>query len=144
MCIKNVTTQYEELTKSCPCKVACYETDFTAVMSSSTWPSNQYWYDMATSLNPELISKNRDEIEDVRVKIQQDYARVDIYYQTLNLKEIMQSPTISFDSLFSQIGGAISLYLGISVIMAFEVFELIGDLVMAIFKYCQTPRPKKL
>ena len=50
---------------------------------------------MATSLNPELISKNRDEIEDVRVKIQQDYARVDIYYQTLNLKEIMQSPTIS-------------------------------------------------
>ena len=50
---------------------------------------------MATSLNPELISKNRDEIEDVRVKIQQDYARVDIYYQTLNLKSIKQSPTIS-------------------------------------------------
>ena len=50
---------------------------------------------MATSLNPELISKNRDEIEDVRVKIQQDYARVDIYYQTLNLKRIEQSPAIS-------------------------------------------------
>ena len=50
---------------------------------------------MATSLNPELISKNKNEIEDVRVKIQQDYARVDIYYQTLNLKSIKQSPTIS-------------------------------------------------
>ena len=50
---------------------------------------------MATSLNPELISKNKNEIEDVRVKIQQDYARVDIYYQTLNLKRIEQSPAIS-------------------------------------------------
>ena len=50
---------------------------------------------MATSLNPELISKNRNEIEDVRVKIQQDYARVDIYYQTLNLKRMEQSPAIS-------------------------------------------------
>ena len=52
-------------------------------------------YDMAIGLNPELIDKNKEELEDVRVKIQQDYARVDIYYQTLNLKSIKQSPTIS-------------------------------------------------
>ena len=51
---------------------------------------------------------------------------------------------LQFDGLFSQLGGAISLFLGISVIMVFEVLELIGDLVMAMFKYCQTPRPKKL
>ena len=93
------------------------ETDFSALISSSTWPSNQYWvcfndyyfhlsitaihiwnsfqYDMAIGLNPELIDKNKEELEDVRVKIQQDYARVDIYYQTLNLKTIKQSPTVS-------------------------------------------------
>ena len=59
---------------------------------------------MATSLNPELISKNKNEIEDVRVKIQQDYARVDIYYQTLNLKRIEQSPAISVCiKIFTQI-----------------------------------------
>ena len=52
-------------------------------------------YDMAIGLNPELIDKNKEELEDVRVKIQQDYARVDIYYQTLNLKTIKQSPTVS-------------------------------------------------
>ena len=50
---------------------------------------------MAIGLNPELIDKNKEELEDVRVKIQQDYARVDIYYQTLNLKTIKQSPTVS-------------------------------------------------
>ena len=53
-------------------------------------------YDMAIGLNPDLINnKNFEEIKGERVKIQQDYARVDIYYQTLNLKTIMQSPTIS-------------------------------------------------
>ena len=51
---------------------------------------------------------------------------------------------LQFDGLFSQLGGAISLFLGISVIMAFEVFELIGALLMAMFKYCQISRPKKL
>ena len=62
-CIKYVTNQYESLKKKCPCKVACKyvwknsekiynpnsifvshsETDFSAVISSSTWPSKQYW-----------------------------------------------------------------------------------------------------
>ena len=51
---------------------------------------------MAIGLNPDLINnKNYEEIKGERVKIQQDYARVDIYYQTLNLKTIKQSPTVS-------------------------------------------------
>ena len=51
---------------------------------------------MAIGLNPDLINnKNFEEIKGERVKIQQDYARVDIYYQTLNLKTIEQSPTVS-------------------------------------------------
>ena len=51
---------------------------------------------MAIGLNPDLINnKNYEEIKGERVKIQQDYARVDIYYQTLNLKTIEQSPTVS-------------------------------------------------
>ena len=50
---------------------------------------------MAVGLNPDLINKNKNDLLDERVKIQQDYARVDIYYQTLNKKTIKQSPTIS-------------------------------------------------
>ena len=49
-------------------------------------------YDMAIGLNPNLDKQN---LIKERVKIQQDYARVDIYYQTLNMKRIEQSPAIS-------------------------------------------------
>ena len=47
---------------------------------------------MAIGLNPNLDKFN---LKEEKEKIQQDYARVDIYYQTLNLKSIKQSPTIS-------------------------------------------------
>ena len=35
--------------------------------------------------------------------------------------------------LLPQLGGALSLFLGIAIIMAFEIFELIGDLLVALF-----------
>ena len=47
---------------------------------------------MAIGLNPNLDKFN---LKEEKEKIQQDYARVDIYYQTLNLKRIEQSPAIS-------------------------------------------------
>ena len=48
---------------------------------------------MAVGLNPDkTINKNDDKI---KAALQEDYARVEIYYQTLNLKTIKQSPTIS-------------------------------------------------
>ena len=47
---------------------------------------------MAIGLNPNLDKRN---LIKERVKIQQDYTRVDIYYQTLNLKTIEQSPAVS-------------------------------------------------
>ena len=40
------------------------------------------------------------------------------------------------EGLLPQVGGALSLFLGIAIIMAFEIIELWGDLLMALFKYC--------
>ena len=94
------------------------ETEFSSVISSSTWPSNQYWvclnhfdfrfisyynsymnsnytlqYDMAVRLYPDsTINRDDDKIKET---LQQNYARVEVYYQTLNLKSINESPTMS-------------------------------------------------
>ena len=52
---------------------------------------------MAISLKEinETIGRHSEEGEKARVGIQQDYARVDVYYQTLNVKRIEQSSVIS-------------------------------------------------
>ena len=51
--------------------------------------------DLAISIGYDLSEFNSEfEREQVKNLIQQDYARVDIYYQTLNVKDIKQSPVI--------------------------------------------------
>ena len=46
-------------------------------------------------------------------------------------------------ALVSNIGGALSLYLGIAIIMAFELVELLWDILTAFFVYCAHSRPTK-
>ena len=52
---------------------------------------------MAISLKEidDTIERQSKEGEKAKVEIQQDYARVDVYYQTLNVKRIEQSSVIS-------------------------------------------------
>ena len=50
--------------------------------------------DMAEGLNLGLIIDKKDENKE-KEDLQQNYARVEIYYQTLNLKRIKQLPTVS-------------------------------------------------
>jgi len=61
----------------------------------------------------------------------------------LNVKSIVQSPTYPPDSLVSNVGGALSLYLGIAIIMAFELVELFWDILVALFSHCANSKPKK-
>ena len=54
-------------------------------------------YDMAISLQEidDTIERQSKEGEKAKIEIQHDYARVDVYFQTLNVKKIEQSPVIS-------------------------------------------------
>ena len=49
---------------------------------------------MAGRLYPDSSINGYDD-DKIKETIQQNYARVEVYYQTLNLKTIKQSPTIS-------------------------------------------------
>jgi hypothetical protein len=145
VCFNGIMSEHDNFTRNCSCTVACAETDFSAIVTTSTWPSNQYWYDLAIDLgysNSELQGSPPKQLE-AKAKVQQDYARVDVYFQTLNVKSIVQTPTYPGSSLVSNIGGALSLYLGIAIIMAFELVELMWDILVAFFFYCANSKPKK-
>ena len=51
-----------------------------------------------------------------------------VFSITVKLTSIFQDT-----DLLPQVGGALSLFLGIAIIMAFEIFELVGDLLIALF-----------
>ena len=50
---------------------------------------------------------------------------------------------LQFNELLPNIGGTLSLFLGIAVIMAFEIIELLWDLLLAMFNYCTGNKSKK-
>lgn len=111
--------------------------DFTTSVTTSTWPSNQYWFivakDLGSTLEEEDIMKPSS--QKVKSQIQEDYTKVDVYFQTLNVKAIVQSPVVPDEALISNLGGAFSLYLGVALIMAFEVVEFLWDVATAIMQY---------
>ena len=41
-CIKAVMTQFSRELRSCPCQQACYQTQYTAAVSSAFWPAKLY------------------------------------------------------------------------------------------------------
>ena len=138
ICFEKIFRKYDSLESQCSCNVACNEFDFSSMVTTSTWPSNQYWFDMATGdLNYTLDAKDKKGKDALatRTKIQEDYTRADVYYQTLNVRSIIQNPAYPLSQLVPGIGGALSLYLGIAIVMAFEVLELIFDLMLALFRH---------
>ena len=105
-----------------------------------------YTLDAKDKKGPDALAK--------RAEIQEDYTRADVYYQTLNVRSIVQNEAypvsihkvdtvfiiiiwllFQAEQLIPGIGGALSLYLGIAIVMAFELLELLFDLILAIFQH---------
>jgi len=132
-CTQNVLAMVNNGTHTCNCPVSCEEVDFTTSMSISTWPSNQYWELLAKDLDYTFTDAKGPEGLMIKDNIQQDYLKMDIFYQTLNIKSIYQSPKYPESSLVSSLGGALSLYLGIAIIMCVELLELVFDLIINVW-----------
>ena len=49
--------------------------------------------------------------------------QINVYFSTMNMETVEESPTYTFSSFFSNLGGSLSLYIGISFISALEMAE---------------------
>ena len=61
------------------------------------------------------------------------YLQVDVFFTSLTYENIVETPSMTGIELMSNIGGALSLYLGVSFVAAFEILELIVRLILSPF-----------
>ena len=93
---------------TCPCEVGCYDRNFQSQISTSTWPSNQYWKLLALDVgtyDADDINAGGPERDQIKQTIKEDFKRslvvvalkfvfmrdsfrVEVYYQTLNVHEM--------------------------------------------------------
>ena len=166
ICIEQVVHELETGIRNCSCRIDCLERKYPIQLSTAVWPSKQYIDDAAdefgftndagtdscidTSLTaiatsnvtskgklPSSGVKSSTEDSDVKTQLlAENLLRFDIYFQTLNVQNISESPTYDSYTLMSSLGGAASLYLGLATYMILEVIEFIIDVGLNLLAYC--------
>ncbi|CAG0894001.1 unnamed protein product, partial [Darwinula stevensoni] len=144
-CINDV---YYELTSgniTCPCNAECQQTEYQRTISSSEWPTASYLSSAMDSMDLGTRLQTNDDTMKMEV------VKVIIYFSSIAQETITESPSVTGTSLLSNLGGALSLYLGISVVMILEVIEILPLMVLAFIGRCfgvgqkpmENPPPKR-
>ena len=114
----------EEIDKSYSslCPLECDSAQFKHVLSSSKLAGDNYY---------KKIKKNTNLLEDFQTEILSketaaaSVISVNIFYDSLSYTMSTESPKMTVVSLLALIGGNLSLFLGISLISIFEVFQFL-------------------
>ncbi|KAJ4451592.1 hypothetical protein ANN_03061 [Periplaneta americana] len=72
-----------------------------------------------------------------KLKIQNNLVKIDVYFEKLRVKSIEQSPTYKVQTFIGSLGGALSLYLGITLLMLIEVVEALFRLFHSGLLHCR-------
>ncbi|CAG0894003.1 unnamed protein product [Darwinula stevensoni] len=73
---------------------------------------------------------------DVNVTMKTEVARVVVYFSSMDQETIVESASVTSTSLLSNLGGALSLYLGISMVMFLEIIEILPLIALAFVNRC--------
>lgn len=114
------------------CPLECNSVFFKAKTSIGNYPSD---------VVAKHLIKTNEIFKDVAAKrpltiaeVKASTAKVNVYYEHLHYEVLDEIETINITNLFAKIGGMLGLFLGMSCLSFIEVFELLLELVIMIFK----------
>ncbi|XP_072171567.1 acid-sensing ion channel 2-like [Diadema setosum] len=105
----------------CDCPVNCETLLYSYSLSSSKFPS-LFWADILAG----RIKRNGQGLMD-RAYLEENVCAIDIYFTSMELTTIKQQAAYTPLALLSDIGGAMGLWLGGSLLTIYEVFDLLAD-----------------
>ncbi|XP_071964122.1 uncharacterized protein [Antedon mediterranea] len=82
-----------------------------------------YVYDLFSTTLGDVINGQNSNSEIVKNYIQNNYGRVNIYFDTLRVEELTDQPRYELFSLICDFGGSLGLFFGASVVAIFETIE---------------------
>ncbi|CAG0921550.1 unnamed protein product [Notodromas monacha] len=104
------------------------ETDFTlslSTISSHSENLQEKLFIKYGTLITEMAGSNAKSDEERRSILSREFAKVNIYFETLKVEKIQEEVKYDFSKTLSDLGGATGLYLGICVVTFLEVLELL-------------------
>lgn len=106
---------------SCNCPVSCEEVEYKMQISSAVWPARIFY----ETQRRRLSRLNGTTYVPLYEEMRESRLRLKVYYDSLDYMIYKQNPMYLSSELFSQIGGQMGLWLGLSLIFIFECLEKI-------------------
>ena len=126
-CITEFEKKFENANIYCDCPPSCEEESYERFMSQSVWPS----YTTAKKMLGKLKSKEPKIYSNKSIDfIYHNFLMLEIYLSDFAVKMTIQQPAYDWNSLASDLGGQLGLWLGASVFSLFEFSAFIVDLII--------------
>ncbi|XP_033737365.1 amiloride-sensitive sodium channel subunit alpha-like isoform X2 [Pecten maximus] len=114
---------------TCPCPDPCSETDYDLEITSRQWPTDKY----AELLKASVCEDHPDDCDILNnyttESLGKNFIKLVIYYKQLNYQSLKEEADIENSQFASDVGGAIGLWIGLSILSIFEIFQLVVELV---------------
>ncbi|XP_043245044.1 degenerin mec-4-like [Amphibalanus amphitrite] len=128
-CVDDVQDQLNRQELTCKCPLACQDTSYDILSSSARWPQNLVNAAGRMGLSGDILTTAQMN------ELEEEILELKVYFRTLLTENIEQEGEFTGEALLSTLGGAMSLYLGISLVMLAEFLQYIILLLWAVLRY---------
>ncbi|XP_069128572.1 amiloride-sensitive sodium channel subunit gamma-like [Argopecten irradians] len=128
-CQFEIEKEFQDKTRTCECDNPCTEKEWLRSMSTRQWPTKSYTMTLLRGLcqrRPKQCADIIAKADDRQISL--NFLKIVVYYQDLNHEEINEDPEIETAQFASDVGGAIGLWIGLSILSVFEVVQLVVEL----------------
>ncbi|XP_071509964.1 acid-sensing ion channel 1C-like [Diadema antillarum] len=123
---------------NCECPVPCYSLTYEPVLSQAHFPSS-FWASSLSELYRQSLNITVDS-----TYFGNNMVFINLFFKELSIEKITQQEAYPFFSLLCDIGGAMGLWLGGSILTVFEVFDLFSHSTYFYYTRLARRRPKTL
>ncbi|XP_046998361.1 degenerin unc-8-like [Schistocerca americana] len=140
-CAFTVLEEFEHRLRACSCNVDCREVTYQTSISTAIWPTDSTWCTVAKRFtlvdNCENVTEGNHgaKFHPEKQIIKDNALKIDVYFENLRVQQTVQTAAYEPQAFVASLGGALSLYLGISLLMLVEVVELIIRVISDLYNH---------
>ncbi|XP_046372478.2 degenerin del-1-like isoform X2 [Haliotis rufescens] len=130
VCLQEIESRWETGLFQCNCFNPCQERLYEKNTHSRTWPSDAY-----ANLLVQYLCNNKNETECERFEkmsyrdLSRNFMKVNIFFDDLNYENITEIPSYEDVQFYSDIGGTVGLWVGLSVLSLAEVAQFLWEII---------------
>ena len=116
------------------CPIECLSVSFSTSVHTASYPTDAY---LNLLLRQSSFISLFPASSNLTTAIPASVAKINVFYNDISYTALIESPTLTPDTLLGNIGGALGLFIGISLLSVVEILELLCELIRITYNHRQ-------